>query len=242
VSDIFISYASADRPRIKPLVDALLQKGWSVWWDRTIPPGKTWDTVIADALRDARCVIVLWSRESVQSDWVRTEADEARERRILIPALLDNVDIPLAFKRIQAANLVNWSGKLTSAEFDELARAVSQVLSNTGPAGKTLNATTSPGIASKTAPSQKRPLTNKAARSEPEPLGTSDRTPLDPIPSPPSQGEWGTLSRTEKVVGGGFTAILLILALYFIDSLLFKEPAPVQTPPARTVPFKASPH
>jgi TonB family protein len=131
VSDIFLSYASADRPRVKPLVDVLRQQGWSVWWDRTILPGKTWDQVIEAALAEARCVIVLWSRDSVQSDWVRTEADEAKRRGILVPALLDDVNIPLAFRRIQAANLADWSGVLPSAGFDQLAQAVSEILSTT---------------------------------------------------------------------------------------------------------------
>jgi hypothetical protein len=130
VNDIFISYASADRPRVKPLVDALQQQGWSVWWDRTIRAGRTFDRVIEAALKDARCVIVLWSRTSIESDWVRTEADEAKRRGILVPALIDDVEIPLAFRRIQAANLVGWSGALPSAQFDELALAVSEVLSS----------------------------------------------------------------------------------------------------------------
>jgi formylglycine-generating enzyme required for sulfatase activity len=130
MSDIFISYANADRPRVKPLVDALQQQGWSVWWDRKIPIGKTWDQVIDEALTDARCVIVLWSRDSIQSDWVRTEAYEAKRRKILVPALLDDVRPPLAFRSIQAANLVDWHGTLPNAEFDELAVAVAEVLSN----------------------------------------------------------------------------------------------------------------
>ena len=67
--------------------------------------GETWDEVIEAALDGARCVVVLWSRYSVQSSWVRTEADEGQRRRVLIPALLDDVVIPLAFRRIQAANL-----------------------------------------------------------------------------------------------------------------------------------------
>jgi hypothetical protein len=46
MSDIFISYANEDRPRVKPLVDALAQMGWSVWWDRTILAGKRWEEVI----------------------------------------------------------------------------------------------------------------------------------------------------------------------------------------------------
>jgi formylglycine-generating enzyme required for sulfatase activity len=130
LSDIFLSYASADRPRVVPLVEALRKRGWSVWWDRTIPPGKTWDQVIESALADARCVVVLWSRNAIRSDWVRAEAHEARNRGILVPALLEDVTIPLAFRQIQAANLVDWSGGMPSAGLDELAGAVLEVLSN----------------------------------------------------------------------------------------------------------------
>lgn len=35
MSDIFISYASRDRPKAQVLAQALMQRGWSVWWDRT---------------------------------------------------------------------------------------------------------------------------------------------------------------------------------------------------------------
>src|SRR5215469_133866 len=130
MTDIFISYASLDRPRVKPLVDALQQQGWSVWWDRTILAGKTFDRVIEAALKDSRCVIVLWSGASIESDWVLTEADEGKRRAILVPAMLDDVNIPFAFRRIQTANLVGWSGVLPNDQFSELARAVSDVLSN----------------------------------------------------------------------------------------------------------------
>jgi hypothetical protein len=132
VSDIFLSYASADRLRVKPLVDALANRGWSVWWDRSIPPGKTWDQVIETALSEARCVIVLWSRDSVESDWVRTEAEEGQRRGILIPALLDGVVIPLAFRRIQAADLVGWRGELPHAGFERLGRGARRNISGPG--------------------------------------------------------------------------------------------------------------
>ena len=130
MSDIFISYASADYIRIRPLIDALQKQGWSVWWDRSILPGKSWDQVLETALADARCVIAVWSQSSIQSDWVRSEADEARRRGILVPALVDDVDVPLPFRRIQAANLISWKGALPNVEFDKLAKAVAEVLSN----------------------------------------------------------------------------------------------------------------
>jgi hypothetical protein len=143
VSDIFISYADVDRHRVKPLVEALLHRGWSVWWDRVLLPGETWDRAIEGELAAARCVIVLWSRSSIQSDWVRTESEEAKKRGILVPALLDDVNIPLAFNRLQAANLVEWSGVLPCVGFDELAQGVSEVLSKPdSPAQTVASATT----------------------------------------------------------------------------------------------------
>ena len=89
MSDIFLSYAREDLPRVKPVVDALEKRGWSVWWDRTIRPGQIFERVIEAALANARCLVVLWSRDSVQSNWVRKEAAEGERREILIPALLD---------------------------------------------------------------------------------------------------------------------------------------------------------
>ena len=92
MADIFISYASEDRDRIMPVVRSLEAHGWSVWWDRIIPPGKTFARVIEEALGAARCLIVLWTHASVRSDWVANEAAEGARRRILIPALLDGVE------------------------------------------------------------------------------------------------------------------------------------------------------
>ena len=50
MSDIFISYASEDRDRVQSLARALKRKGWSVWWDRRIPIGRSFDEVIQEAL------------------------------------------------------------------------------------------------------------------------------------------------------------------------------------------------
>lgn len=128
MSDIFISYASDDKSRVEPLAAALEAKGWSVWWDRIIPAGQTFDDVIEQAVNDANCVVVVWSDKSVSSRWVRTEADEGANREILVPVLLDNVKIPLAFKRIQAANLIGWQRNLPHPGFDKLVKDISSLI------------------------------------------------------------------------------------------------------------------
>jgi hypothetical protein len=121
---IFLSYATADRSTAEELAMALSSRGWSIWWDRSIPPGKSFDQVIESALASARCVVVLWSRASVASDWVKAEASDAAQRRILVPAMIEEVTIPLEFRRIQAATLTNWRSSVPHPGFDSLVRAI----------------------------------------------------------------------------------------------------------------------
>jgi formylglycine-generating enzyme required for sulfatase activity len=127
--DIFISYSSEDRGKAKDIAEALEQQGFSAWWDRSILPGETFDTVIEEALDAAKCVIVLWSKTSVSSKWVKTEASDGKQRGILIPVLIErDVKIPLAFRRIQAADLRDWEGKLSHPGFDMLLKSIADIL------------------------------------------------------------------------------------------------------------------
>src|SRR5262245_40031763 len=116
MGDVFISYAKADIERARVLAAVFEERGHSVWWDRHIAPGKSFDEAIEDALARARAVIVLWSAESIDSRWVRAEASAAAEREVLVPALIENVPIPLEFRHIHAANLVGWDGDRDNAE------------------------------------------------------------------------------------------------------------------------------
>jgi hypothetical protein len=128
MSDIFLSYKGEDLARAKTIAEVFEAKGWSVWWDRKILPGKTFAQVIETELNAAKCVVVLWSKESVKSEWVKNEADEGFRRHILVPVLIDNVKIPFEFRRIQAANLVDWQGTLPHRDFDLLIESVANIL------------------------------------------------------------------------------------------------------------------
>ena len=120
MADIFISYARSDRERARTLAEALEEIRYEVWWDPKIPPGKTFDEVIAEALGNAKCVVVLWSKESVKSEWVKEEASVAKRRKILVPALIDDVELPLGFGLIQAADLTEWEQGNPHSDFDSM--------------------------------------------------------------------------------------------------------------------------
>jgi len=110
MADVFLSYAREDRAAALALARALEGRGWSVWWDREIHPGESFDQAIERELAAAGAVVVLWSERSVGSEWVKNEAAEAAERGVLVPALLDTTKLPLEFRRRQAADLAGWHG------------------------------------------------------------------------------------------------------------------------------------
>jgi hypothetical protein len=110
MADIFLSYAKEDRDVARRLSRLLVKAGWTVWWDRRIPAGRTWRRMLETALRDMRCMVVLWSSHSIESDWVKEEAEEARVRRKLLPVLIETVNPPVGFRTIQAADLTDWDG------------------------------------------------------------------------------------------------------------------------------------
>jgi TIR domain/Sel1 repeat len=120
MTDIFISYAHEDRPRAQVLAQTLEGQRWSIFWDRTIPIGKTWRDTIGKELGNARCVIVLWSKTSIESGWVQEEADDAKRRGILVPVLIENAQPPIGFRSIQTADLVDWDATEPTEAFRRL--------------------------------------------------------------------------------------------------------------------------
>ena len=128
MADIFLSYAREDETRIEPLVAAFREQGWSVFWDRHIPAGQSWRSHIGQALRDAKCVVVVWSRHSVASRWVMEEAEEGQQRGNLVPVLLEAVELPIGFRGIQAGDLREWQPDRPSPQFAQLVRDIDALL------------------------------------------------------------------------------------------------------------------
>ena len=65
MADIFVSYASDDRDRVRPLIERLESQGWTIWWDRDLVVGPSFDEKIEEAIDAASVVVVVWSNASV---------------------------------------------------------------------------------------------------------------------------------------------------------------------------------
>ena len=135
MADIFISYSRQDLPRAKDIEHALSQCGWSVFWDRDLLPGEGYRRAIARELKEARCVIVLWSHTSVESEWVIDEAESGKQNDRLVSVRIDDVEMPLGFRQLQAAELIDWNGHAEDEQFQLLCRRL-RVLISADPCGE----------------------------------------------------------------------------------------------------------
>jgi len=122
--DIFLSYAREDAAAAEAVAAALAREGFSVWWDRRILAGQAFDQRIEGALDAARVVLVLWSPDSVGSEWVKNEAAAGLQAEKLVPAMLAPVTLPLEFRRRQTADLSDWQGEAAHPGWRSLCEAL----------------------------------------------------------------------------------------------------------------------
>src|SRR5580692_12324886 len=97
MADVFISYARSTAREAQGVAEALRGMGFTVWRDDELPPHRDYTDVIEERLRGASAVVVLWSAEAVKSQWVRAEANVAREAGTLVQASVEGVTLPLPF-------------------------------------------------------------------------------------------------------------------------------------------------
>jgi adenylate cyclase len=120
MSDVFISYAREDEAQAKALAEALRAQGYRAWRDDELPAHRTYAEVIEERLNSAEAVVVLWSADARTSQWVRAEADTARNRGTLIQVSLDGTIPPIPFNQIQCADLNGCESPLTAPGWAKL--------------------------------------------------------------------------------------------------------------------------
>lgn len=128
MADIFLSYAKVDRVRAEAVVRALSEEGFSVWWDDRIEAAEHWDEGIEREIDAAGAVVVLWSKDSTKSRWVRTEAQFALAAKKLAPAAIDDCTLPIAFLLVQAVDLTRWEGDRRDPNWMKLTARVRDIV------------------------------------------------------------------------------------------------------------------
>ncbi|HUE64224.1 MAG TPA: TIR domain-containing protein [Rhizomicrobium sp.] len=108
--DIFLSYNRGDLAAARCFAEAFAREGLQVWWDVALRSGEAYDEVTENALREAKVVVVLWSKRSVTSRWVRAEAALAERKKTLMPAMIEPCERPIMFELVQTAELSHWRG------------------------------------------------------------------------------------------------------------------------------------
>ncbi len=126
MADVFISYASTDRALAQSLASDLERHGYTVWWDASLLSGDHFRAVITRELAAAQCIVVIWTSNSVRSDWVLAEAEHGRLASKLVPVRAESLmasAIPMPFGVLHTA---------LAHHRDEITGAVQRLLTSAG--------------------------------------------------------------------------------------------------------------
>ncbi len=111
MTDIFLSYSREDQAIARRFAEGFEREGLTVWWDQALRSGENYDQVTESALREAKAVVVLWSKQSVDSRWVRAEATQADRNGTLMPVMIEPCNRPIMFELKHTAELAHWKGE-----------------------------------------------------------------------------------------------------------------------------------
>jgi hypothetical protein len=108
---IFVSHSSKDKTFVRRLVDVLSAFSLNVWYDDwEIGVGDSIVDKVFDGLAASDTLVIVLSKSSVESRWVKEELTVAVMRRLseqnirIMPVLVDDCEIPTTLKHIKYAD------------------------------------------------------------------------------------------------------------------------------------------
>jgi hypothetical protein len=117
---VFLVYARSDQAAVDRLYQRLIKTGAKVWLDRkTLVPGQDWQYEIGKAIQRSDLAIVCLSRQFNKQGGYRHEELKIALRKanslpegqtFIIPARLDNCDMPAPLRRWQRVDLFDPRG------------------------------------------------------------------------------------------------------------------------------------
>jgi TolB-like protein/Flp pilus assembly protein TadD len=130
--DIFLSYSREDQSTALRFAEGLRREGFEVWWDQALQAGDAFDKATETALEESRAVVVLWSKQSVDSRWVRAEATQAQQAQKLVPVTIEQCKRPIMFELTHTADLSHWKGAPEDASWRTLVGGLHRLVKKAG--------------------------------------------------------------------------------------------------------------
>lgn len=212
--DVFISYSRADQEKVGMLARMIASEGYQVWWDADLPPHMSYGDVITAKIGAAKAAVVVWSETAAASEWVRAEADVARNQKKLIQTAIDEIIPPLPFNQIQCAMIGDWNGEADHHGWNKVKQSLVALC---GPRGEAAEG----GVGSMPADE-----VEQAARTVPPPSPAPAPTPT-PAPQAavsraarpaakkkePQWSEPASMGKVFALIGGCFVALFALLVV-----------------------------
>jgi hypothetical protein len=131
---LFVSHVAEDRAAALEIVDELERRGVPCWIaPRNVSPGSKFDDEISDALESCRAMLLIFSQQCNDSEYIHREVTVAGEsRKVIIPFRIEDVQ-PQRGLRVRLADL-HWIDGFVSRELgiDQLARTFARRCQRTG--------------------------------------------------------------------------------------------------------------
>lgn len=120
---IFISHSTEDRQVASEICQVLHSEFINTWISfQDIPVGSEWDRAAEKALEKAAAVIVVLSKSSAKSSYVRAEVERALQlKKKVVPIKIEEVDIPMRWQIIQ---YFDWTATDRDRQIDRLIGAL----------------------------------------------------------------------------------------------------------------------
>jgi TolB-like protein len=147
MTDIFISSARSTEPQAQQVAEALKALGYRVWRDDELPAHRAYSEVIEERLAAAKAVVVIWSADAAKSQWVRSEANRAREDHKLVQLSIDGAKAPMPFDQVQCADMTGWTGDTAAPGWRKVVKSVAALAEAPPTAGAEPAATEPPSRA-----------------------------------------------------------------------------------------------
>jgi predicted nucleic acid-binding Zn-ribbon protein len=112
MSGVFLSYKKVDDATRASVVRTRLEAlGLQIFQDVDMSAGAVFHDILNDQIKAATVVLVLWTKTSIHSHWVASEAQKGFDLVKLVGVTFDRIiprDMPMPFNGIQTPDLSDW--------------------------------------------------------------------------------------------------------------------------------------